>query len=182
MERIHFITSALIGLCLSTGVVWGDDDSWLKYLGGGSSRDVAAVTNPLYEEECGSCHFAYPPGLLPEASWRKMMTSLDDHFGDNAELSADAQQQLLSYITENAADYSRKRLSAKVMRYVGKREAPARITEVPYIRHEHDEIPVRVLRQQKLRISECPVCHIQAKKGSFDEDEINIPGYGRWDD
>ncbi len=49
---------------------------------------VRAVDNPLYAAECGGCHFAYQPGLLPEASWRKMMGSLADHFGENAELEA----------------------------------------------------------------------------------------------
>ena len=48
------------------------------------TRDVAAVENPLYQEECGSCHMAYPPGLLPGRSWEKLMTGLADHFGENA--------------------------------------------------------------------------------------------------
>ena len=33
----------------------------------------------LYIEECGACHLAYPPGLLPVQSWRGIMSDLEDH-------------------------------------------------------------------------------------------------------
>ena len=41
---------------------------------------LAAPANPTYAEECGSCHLAYPPGLLPAASWAKLMAGLRQHF------------------------------------------------------------------------------------------------------
>jgi hypothetical protein len=40
---------------------------------------------PLYKDECGSCHFAYPPTMLPAASWERVMAGLGAHFGDNAD-------------------------------------------------------------------------------------------------
>ncbi|HHL31474.1 MAG TPA: hypothetical protein ENJ41_02735 [Oceanospirillales bacterium] len=54
---------------------------------GYSSRDSDAVVmnNANYTEECGGCHFAYQPGLLPEKSWLKIMTDLQNHFDENAE-------------------------------------------------------------------------------------------------
>ena len=33
----------------------------------------------IYLDECGACHLAYPPGLLPEPSWRLLLAHLDDH-------------------------------------------------------------------------------------------------------
>lgn len=30
--------------------------------------------------ECGDCHFAFPPVLLPARSWKKLMGNLKDHF------------------------------------------------------------------------------------------------------
>ena len=49
---------------------------------------------------------AYPPGLLPERSWRKMMAELDKHFGQNASLDAAATKAILDYLVENSAERS----------------------------------------------------------------------------
>ena len=35
------------------------------------------ATDPVWKAECGSCHIAYPPALLPAASWRAVMSGLD---------------------------------------------------------------------------------------------------------
>lgn len=39
---------------------------------GGISVSVKPVDNTIYEKECGSCHFAYPAGLLPSNSWKRI--------------------------------------------------------------------------------------------------------------
>src|SRR5262245_19523742 len=66
--------------------------------------DVGRNTSPAYEKECGSCHFAYQPGWLPERSWRRMMGSLNSHFGDNATLSQANHDAIMSYLAAGAAD------------------------------------------------------------------------------
>jgi len=33
-------------------------------------NEITAVTDKDYIDECGSCHFPYQPGLLPEGSWQ----------------------------------------------------------------------------------------------------------------
>ena len=58
---------------------WEDQDEEFAYSG------ASAMNNPLYKQECGSCHFAYPPSFLPARSWEKIMKNLSDHFGENAE-------------------------------------------------------------------------------------------------
>jgi hypothetical protein len=47
--------------------------------------DVAPVKNALYLEECGACHFAYQPGLLPSRSWKKMLSQQEakNHFEED---------------------------------------------------------------------------------------------------
>ena len=45
---------------------------------------VKPVNSKLYIKECGSCHFAFQPGLLPEKSWVKIMNNLENHFGTDA--------------------------------------------------------------------------------------------------
>jgi len=86
------IVLALLTLGVS-GTAFSDDDErkhgFFKGMWGGNSADVAMVDNTLYQQECGSCHFAYQPGLLPARSWSTIMQGLDQHFGENAELGAD---------------------------------------------------------------------------------------------
>lgn len=148
-----------------------------------SKRGVAPVNNNLYADECGACHFAYQPGLLPERSWLKMMNSLDDHFGENAELDETDRQTLTDYLVNNAGDHSNYKRSKKLMRSIHNSDTPLRITKIPYFVHEHDEVPNRALKNEQVgSLSNCTACHRTADRGSFEENDINIPGYGRWED
>jgi len=159
-----------------------DDDGFMKLFN--RAPGIAPVSNQLYKEECGSCHFAYQPGWLPEQSWRNMMSSLNDHFGDNAELSQANHQIILDYLVNNSAEKSDARRSKKVMRSLGANAAPKRITELRYIRHEHDEIPDRLIagNEKVASLSQCNACHQDADQGGFREGNIKIPGHGKWDD
>lgn len=172
-------------ILLSIQVSFGDDDhdehsyALLKRKPG-----VAPVENSLYEAECSSCHFAYPPGLLPEKSWQKIMSNLDDHFGENAELGDTDRTAIEEYLINNSADKSDLRRSKKIMRSLSASDAPLRITELRYFKHEHDEIPQRLVKDNPEvgSLSHCDRCHQDAKQGYFSENKIRIPGYGRWDD
>jgi hypothetical protein len=147
-------------------------------------KDVAPVKNMKYEKECGDCHMPYPAGLLPARSWQKIMQGLDDHFGDNAEVDAAINKEITDYLVRNSADNSNYRRSRRIMRSLQSDQVPLRITELSYFRREHREIPKRMIADNTKvnSLSNCSACHRQAKQGSFSEREINIPGYGRWDD
>lgn len=139
---------------------------------------LISVTNPAYQEECGSCHLAYPPGLLPAQSWTVMMSGLANHFGENAEMPENIRLEILNYLGKNAAQ-----ADDRVLR--GTRdETLSRITELPYFIRKHHEIPSqRVKKNPAIRsFSNCDSCHQNAAQGDFNEDRITIPGYGRWDD
>jgi cytochrome c553 len=148
------------------------------------SADVAPVRNEQYVKECGECHFAYQPGLLPERSWRKIMNGLNDHFGDNAELPAATRDAITEYLAANSAEHGNYRRSEKILRSLSASVTPLRITETPYIRHKHDEVPNRLIKANDKvgSLSNCAACHTRAEQGSFSEREINIPGAGRWND
>ena len=38
--------------------------------------------NGVFYVDCGDCHKIYPPYLLPKRSWRRIMRTLDNHFGE----------------------------------------------------------------------------------------------------
>jgi hypothetical protein len=48
----------------------------------------------------------------------------------------------------------------------------------------HDEIPKRfVIDNSKVgSFSQCNLCHSNTANGSFNEDEVSIPGVGYWHD
>ena len=146
--------------------------------------DVAPVDNALYADECGACHYAYPPGLLPARSWEKLMAQLSDHFGENAELNAEDLKTLTAYAVNKAADKSNYEKSKKIARSIKANDTPLRISETAYIRDKHHEIPRRMLQDnpQVKSLSKCNACHTNAAKGVFEEDEVKIPGFGRWED
>ncbi|VAX16234.1 diheme cytochrome c [hydrothermal vent metagenome] len=166
----------------------GDDDNRKGGFFGGENRfrgkaDVATVAGVLYKKECGSCHFAYQPGLLPSRSWEKIMAGLEDHFGDNAELLEEDQVEITRYLIVNSADYSTYKASIKISSSLAG-SSPMRITETPYFVKEHNEIPVRMWKNNpKVKsLSYCDRCHTNAKAGSFNEHDVKIPGFEQWDD
>ena len=138
----------------------------------------------LYKEECGGCHFPFQPGFLPTDSWRNLMAGLDNHFGENAELSDENNQRILAFLTANAAGAVDREIPNKAMWSTRYTPNPQRITETAFFRHEHREIPPRVLENkgEKISFANCDSCHTRAMQGSYSEHEIRIPGIGRWDD
>ncbi len=133
---------------------------------------------PQYVEECGSCHIAYPPQLLPAPSWVMILNGLDDHFGENAEVDEATRMSLLQYLAETSSIMNYR----KMFRNIDNR-IPLRITELPYFIRKHDEIPARYVEgNDKVgSFSQCNACHRGAERGNFDEDSVSIPGIGRWD-
>jgi len=187
---ILLLTSCLT-LALAT-LAWTDEDGrWEHERGGeGGSKllhqaaDVPVIANKAYQTECSACHFAYPPGFLPQRSWLRIMTTLDDHFGENAELDRETRESISRYLQSNAADQLPNRFSRSVLRSINQVDAPLRITLTPYFEHKHREIPARMVTgNPKVRsFSNCLNCHSMAKQGMFDEDSVRIPGFGRWED
>ncbi len=146
--------------------------------------DVAPVSNELYKKECGSCHFAYQPGLLPARSWKKMMDSLEDHFGDNAELDAETHKALTVYLLSNSAEHGGYKVSGKILNSIARNETPLAISKTPYFIHKHREVPAKMVtgNEQVKSFSHCAKCHTQAENGSYDEHGVVIPGYGAFED
>ena len=160
----------------------------LAALLGMSTAQAAPVESEIkqstYKAECASCHMAYPAWLLPARSWQKIMTNLDNHFGDDASLDPATLKTLTDYLLENSVENSGVRRADKMLRYLPQDTIPIRISKLPYIRHEHDEIPNRYIEANPgvKSLSNCAACHQGAEQGSFNEHQVRIPGYGRWDD
>lgn len=148
-------------------------------------KGVKPVTDKSYLEECGGCHFAYQPGLLPARSWEALLNkdALRKHFGANAELDDDTLKEIRDYAVDNAADKSWYKRSRKIAVATGTGPAPLRITGLLYISRKHHDIPEKMIKGNKgvRSLSFCDKCHTQAADGVYDADTVNIPNYPNWD-
>jgi cytochrome c2 len=137
----------------------------------------------LYKNECGSCHMAYQPELLPKRSWEKMMGSLGSHFGTDATLEPEETKSISGYLAENAADVrGAEKHMARIAQSVSAAE-PMRISKSTYFVREHRNIPSKFVTQPEVKsFANCNACHTTAEQGLYGERGILIPNYGRWDD
>ena len=142
-------------------------DGHNKYDGENRGKPVMpGQVNAQWQQECGSCHLAFPPGLLPAASWRKMMTGLDTHFGTDASLTPAQTSEITTFLVKNESN----RWSANT--------APLRITESAWFKSNHNEREVAPAIWKRASVkspSNCVACHAGADKGNFDEHSIKIP-------
>lgn len=121
---------------------------------------------PKYQQECSDCHVAYPPGLLPAASWKALMRDLPHHFGSDASLDAATAKEVADWLATNAGS--------------GRRggEAPPehRITRSAWFLHEHDEVPASTWKLAAVKsAANCTACHTRADQNSYSEREIRLP-------
>lgn len=143
---------------------------------------VVAVDNPLYEEHCGACHFAFQPGLLPAESWEALLDSLGDHFGENAELPPSEAEAVGGYLLENASGRVDTALGNLISGSIPPMKTVLRITETPYFKLKHQLLESVLMGSIKKDIpySNCIACHPRAQLGEYHEDETHIPGFADW--
>ncbi len=141
-------------------------------------EDELFETDALYIDECGACHLAYPPGLLPVQSWQGIMSGLEDHFGESAETDEETATHIANYLERVALQKGKPSPMSQMLRNMPD-DPPLRITEFPAFITAHAEIPIQ-LQVEKLDegfLSPCADCHRQAASGRFDK-ELLHPGYG----
>lgn len=136
----------------------------------GGGHFYPPVSEPVVREECGSCHLAFAPSMLPARSWTKMMGDLKNHFGADASIDAATAARITRYLSDNAADSGGRRYGQKLMRGVSPADAPQRITELPKWVSEHREISAREWKSARVGTrANCVACHADAERGYFDE-------------
>ncbi len=122
-----------------------------------------------YKAECAACHVAYPPALLPAASWRRVMAGLERHHGVDASLDAATSQAIAAWLDARAGTYRKVRREPVP-------PAEDRITRSLWFQREHDDVPASTWRRADVRSpANCIACHRQADEGLYDEHDIRIP-------
>lgn len=159
-----FAAALLLGAVVANADDDDDDDEHERPRGGKRTAAVARTTPEwkAYEAECGSCHLAFPPNMLPAPSWKSLMGGLNDHFGQNATVDAATKQTLEAWLVKNAG---------------GPLPKPTlRITTTNWWVREHDEISPSVYARKSITsAANCAACHTRANEGAFGEHEVRIP-------
>lgn len=133
-----------------------------------------AKVDPVYAKECGACHTAYHPSLLPRASWRALIAGLGNHFGEDASLDAATAARLVDYLTANAAETA-DTLPANRLRQVDPAK-PFTITATPFWTRRHARISDAVFASKAVGgRGNCVACHADASSGRFYPGNIDIP-------
>jgi hypothetical protein len=132
-------------------------------------HDVGTNDSPLYEKECGGCHFAYQPEWLPERSWRRLMGSLSSHFGENAEIAPAAREAITAYLAGRAADRASNTRSREILAAIRPTETPLSVTKVLYVGGIHGGFldPDFRGKPEAKTLAQCPLCHQRAHRGWF---------------
>ena len=138
----------------------------LAALGAGAARADRRASSPpnaTWQAECGACHVAYPPRLLPPGAWRSLMATLDRHFGADASLDAAARAEIASFLETHAGR--------------DRGVSPSgRITDGAWFRRKHREVPAGTWMLPAVKSpANCTACHPGAERGSFDEHAVRLP-------
>jgi len=141
-------------LALTGGAAWAD------------AKGPQVLPLPKYQAECAACHIAYPAGMLPAPSWKRLMGALDKHYGTDASLDAASVREISQWLQGNAGTYKRVR-----------EEPPQdRLSRSAWFVRKHDELDAAIWKQAAVKSpANCMACHTRADKGSFSEHEVTLP-------
>ena len=133
---------------------------------------IAMRVSKTYINECSDCHEIYHPSLLPAASWRKLITHLDEHFGEDASLDHHTAGNIARYLYQFSAEKWNTE-AANRLRIVDKAN-PFQITATPYWQYRHANIDNKIFSAIGGK-GRCSACHNDAATGLFADAKIELP-------
>jgi len=131
----------------------------------------ALAMDAQWQHECGSCHLAFHPSLLPVRSWQAMLAQ-EDHFGEDLALDPAIAASLSSYAGAHSAERAETPTAWKIASRTPADSTPLRITEIAYWKRRHAD--VTEADWQRVKKVDCGGCHLDADLGTFEPGAIHI--------
>jgi mono/diheme cytochrome c family protein len=122
-----------------------------------------------YNQQCNVCHFAYPPGMLPAASWKKLMDAMPQHFTSQVMINIDTQEEISNWLQAHASTFP----------LVAEEPPQQRITQSAWWTKIHMNNPkVSAAVWKKPSVSNgasCVTCHQAAANGEYNAKTARVP-------
>ena len=131
----------------------------------------ALAMDAQWQHECGSCHLAFHPSLLPVRSWQAMLAQ-QDHFGEDLALDPAIVAALSSYAGAHSAEHAETPTAWKIASRTPADSTPLRITDIAYWKRRHAD--VTEADWQRVNKVDCGGCHLDADLGTFEPGAIHI--------
>ncbi len=126
--------------------------------------------NAVFEEECASCHMAFPPQMLDANSWRAVMNGLPKHFGTDASLDEKRRPTITDFLVANSGG----RKTGVTVDAAGK--PLLRVTETERFVRKHRKIDEATWSRASIKSrANCTACHANAAAGDYEERGVRIP-------
>lgn len=161
MRRLRFHLSPVRHGLLAAGLCLG--------LLGGARADRLPLppdTPAAYRTECGSCHLAYPPGLLATNDWQQLLARLEHHFASDARIEPPALREIAAFLGRHGAAAGARSASG----------FPPRISRSAYFERKHRKVPPRLWQDPRVASpANCEACHRGAADGRYSEHDLALP-------
>ncbi len=134
--------------------------------------------NEVWRSECGDCHLAFHPVLLPARSWQRMMDEQEEHFDEDLALDEDTIAEITEFLVANSSENSDTEVAHKINADVPADAVPLRITEIGYWKSKHSDhhIDERYWKSSKVKSKvNCGACHRDAEQGWFEDSNMVLP-------
>lgn len=126
-------------------------------------------TDPEFETECGDCHLAWHPSLLPVRSWELLMAGQADHFGEDLDLDPAVAGRIQRFLVLHAAELTQTEAAVRVVRGTPADQSPLRVTDTPMWAEAHEALAETDFQAEPVRSrNRCQACHDDAHTGRFE--------------
>ena len=133
-----------------------------------SAIELTPIDNAAMLKECGSCHIAFPPQMLPMRSWAALTNNLAKHFGEDASLPKTTQADIAQYLMRTASDSPTNAEGRVFLRGLSSGDTPLRIVDTPVWQMIHGDPGQSVFKRPEITSpANCAACHQGAAQGRF---------------
>jgi hypothetical protein len=143
-----------IGPAFVAGVAWSDTEP-------PGPLERGAAKPPAALEECGDCHMVFPSRMLPGRSWAAILSRMDDHFGEDADIPKKDLDEIRAFLTSHAADSPD--ATARERHFMSELlpgSTPLRITATPWWNQVHADFDFDGVKHSAVKsAANCLACH-----------------------
>jgi Dihaem cytochrome c len=116
---------------------------------------------PAALQECGDCHMVFSSRMLPSRSWAAILSTMDDHFGEDAAIPNKDLDEIRAFLTSHAADSPN--AAPRDRHFLSEllpNSTPLRITATPWWNQVHADFDFDAVKHSAVKSpANCLGCH-----------------------